>query len=127
MPLSITKCLGLVSLPQSLCVLSCGVETAMACLTVDPSILLMIVGVLMFLITFCGCVGSLRENICLLQTVSNGSEENRDITKAKLAQKRYQQLSIKLPVHQLRRRFEASRGKRVAFLLMGLKPWWPSG
>ncbi|XP_036433561.1 tetraspanin-33 [Colossoma macropomum] len=43
-------------------------ETAMACLTVDPSILLMVVGVLMFFITFCGCVGSLRENICLLQT-----------------------------------------------------------
>ncbi|KAL2102645.1 hypothetical protein ACEWY4_001813 [Coilia grayii] len=43
-------------------------EAAMACLTVDPSILLMVVGVLMFIITFCGCVGSLRENICLLQT-----------------------------------------------------------
>ncbi|XP_076861450.1 tetraspanin-33 [Brachyhypopomus gauderio] len=43
-------------------------ETAMACLTVDPSVLLLVVGVLMFLITFCGCVGSLRENICLLQT-----------------------------------------------------------
>ncbi|XP_051546967.1 tetraspanin-33 [Myxocyprinus asiaticus] len=43
-------------------------ETALACLTVDPALLLMIVGVLMFFITFCGCVGSLRENICLLQT-----------------------------------------------------------
>lgn len=43
-------------------------EAAMACLTVDPAILLMVVGSLMFLITFCGCVGSLRENICLLQT-----------------------------------------------------------
>uniref|UniRef100_A0AAY4CU10 Tetraspanin n=1 Tax=Denticeps clupeoides TaxID=299321 RepID=A0AAY4CU10_9TELE len=43
-------------------------ETAMAGLTVDPAVLLMVVGVLMFLLTFCGCVGSLRENICLLQT-----------------------------------------------------------
>lgn len=40
----------------------------MACLSVDPAVLLMIVGVLMFFITFCGCVGSLRENICLMQT-----------------------------------------------------------
>lgn len=40
----------------------------MACLSLDPAILLMVVGVLMFLITFSGCVGSLRENICLLQT-----------------------------------------------------------
>ncbi|XP_063164297.1 tetraspanin-33 [Candoia aspera] len=45
-------------------------EAAMACLDVDPAILLMIVGVLMFFITFCGCIGSLRENICLLQTFS---------------------------------------------------------
>ncbi|XP_016130341.1 tetraspanin-33 [Sinocyclocheilus grahami] len=43
-------------------------EAALACLTVDPALLLMIVGILMFFITFCGCVGSLRENICLLQT-----------------------------------------------------------
>ncbi|XP_071386750.1 tetraspanin-33 [Centroberyx affinis] len=43
-------------------------EAALACLSVDPAMLLMIVGVLMFLLTFCGCVGSLRENICLLQT-----------------------------------------------------------
>ncbi|XP_013860264.1 tetraspanin-33 isoform X2 [Austrofundulus limnaeus] len=43
-------------------------ETALACLSVDPAMMLMIIGVLMFVITFCGCVGSLRENICLLQT-----------------------------------------------------------
>ncbi|XP_048123587.1 tetraspanin-33 isoform X3 [Alosa alosa] len=45
-------------------------EAAMAHLTVDPAILLIVVGSLMFLITFCGCIGSLRENICLLQTFS---------------------------------------------------------
>lgn len=45
-------------------------EAAMACLAVDPAILLIVVGALMFLITFCGCIGSLRENISLLQTFS---------------------------------------------------------
>ncbi|XP_018421425.1 PREDICTED: tetraspanin-33 [Nanorana parkeri] len=45
-------------------------EAAMACLAVDPALLLIAVGILMFLITFCGCIGSLRENICLLQTFS---------------------------------------------------------
>lgn len=45
-------------------------EAALACLSVDPAVMLMVVGVLMFIITFCGCVGSLRENICLLQIVS---------------------------------------------------------
>uniref|UniRef100_A0A3Q0SJI5 Tetraspanin n=1 Tax=Amphilophus citrinellus TaxID=61819 RepID=A0A3Q0SJI5_AMPCI len=44
-------------------------ETALACLSVDPAVMLLVVGVLMFIITFCGCVGSLRENICLLQTI----------------------------------------------------------
>ncbi|XP_034434080.1 tetraspanin-33 isoform X1 [Hippoglossus hippoglossus] len=43
-------------------------EAALACLSVDPAVMLMVVGVLMFILTFCGCVGSLRENICLLQT-----------------------------------------------------------
>lgn len=43
-------------------------EAALACLAVDPAVMLMVVGILMFIITFCGCVGSLRENICLLQT-----------------------------------------------------------
>ncbi|XP_045420122.1 tetraspanin-33 isoform X2 [Lemur catta] len=43
---------------------------ALACLAVDPAILLIVVGVLMFLLTFCGYIGSLRENICLLQTFS---------------------------------------------------------
>ncbi|XP_041833546.1 tetraspanin-33 [Melanotaenia boesemani] len=42
-------------------------EAALAGLSVDPAIMLMVVGVLMFVITFFGCVGSLRENICLLQ------------------------------------------------------------
>ncbi|NWH68914.1 TSN33 protein, partial [Geococcyx californianus] len=46
-------------------------EAAMACLAVDPAVLLIVVGILTFLITFCGCVGSLRENICLLQTFSS--------------------------------------------------------
>ncbi|KAF6733863.1 Tetraspanin-33 [Oryzias melastigma] len=30
--------------------------------------MLMVVGIFMFIVTFCGCVGSLRENLCLLQT-----------------------------------------------------------
>lgn len=43
-------------------------EAALASLSVDPAMMLMAVGILMFIITFCGCVGSLRENICLLET-----------------------------------------------------------
>lgn len=43
----------------------------------DPAILLIVVGVLMFLLTFCGCIGSLRENICLLQTVSGQGPPER--------------------------------------------------
>ena len=32
----------------------------------DPALLFVLVGVFMFLIGFAGCVGSLRENTCLL-------------------------------------------------------------
>ncbi|XP_010211324.1 PREDICTED: tetraspanin-33 [Tinamus guttatus] len=45
-------------------------EAAPARIGCDPAVLLVAVGVLIFLVTFCGCVGSLRENICLLQTFS---------------------------------------------------------
>ncbi|CAJ1054868.1 tetraspanin-33 isoform X1 [Xyrichtys novacula] len=43
-------------------------ETALASLSVDPAMMLMVVGVFIFILNFCGWVGSLRENICLLQT-----------------------------------------------------------
>ncbi|XP_034262992.1 tetraspanin-33 [Pantherophis guttatus] len=45
-------------------------EAAVACLAMDPAVLLVVIGVLMFFITFCGCVGSMRENIPLLLTFS---------------------------------------------------------
>ena len=40
-------------------------------LAFDPAVLLIVLGSLMFVITFCGCVGALRENKILLQMVSD--------------------------------------------------------
>ncbi|KAM8861657.1 tetraspanin-33b [Synchiropus picturatus] len=34
---------------------------------IDPAVVLIVLGVVVFLITFCGCVGALRQNICLLK------------------------------------------------------------
>uniref|UniRef100_A0A3B3E0S7 Tetraspanin n=1 Tax=Oryzias melastigma TaxID=30732 RepID=A0A3B3E0S7_ORYME len=44
-------------------------ETVRDTFLVDPAVILIVVGVVMFFITFCGCIGALRENIRLLKTL----------------------------------------------------------
>jgi len=36
----------------------------------DPANIFIIIGSIVFILAFLGCIGSLRENICLLKTVS---------------------------------------------------------
>ncbi|KAI4886728.1 hypothetical protein NFI96_014785, partial [Prochilodus magdalenae] len=50
----------------------CGffTDTVRDSFLIDPAIILIVVGVVMFFITFCGCIGALRENIRLLKTFS---------------------------------------------------------
>ena len=43
----------------------------------DPALIFVLVGVFMFCIGFAGCVGSLRENTCLLLFVSNTFSRTR--------------------------------------------------
>ncbi|XP_043944035.1 tetraspanin-33-like [Protopterus annectens] len=45
-------------------------DTVWEAFFVDPAIILIVVGVIMFFITFCGCTGALRENIVLLKAFS---------------------------------------------------------
>ncbi len=39
-------------------------------LSSDPAVVLLVIGSILFLITFAGCVGTLRENLLLLKVVS---------------------------------------------------------
>ncbi|KAF4091705.1 hypothetical protein AMELA_G00039840 [Ameiurus melas] len=62
----------------SLCIVAIGVYAKVQKATdpvrdsflIDPAIILIVVGVVMFFITYCGCIGALRENIQLLKTFS---------------------------------------------------------
>ncbi|KAM9481340.1 tetraspanin-33b [Clarias gariepinus] len=62
----------------SLCIVAIGVyatvhkatEPVQDTFLINPGIILIVVGVVMFFITYCGCIGALRENIPLLKTFS---------------------------------------------------------
>ena len=45
-------------------------------LSSDPAVLLLVIGCILFIITFTGCVGTLRENLFLLKLVSYNSFNN---------------------------------------------------
>uniref|UniRef100_A0A3P9B1J2 Tetraspanin n=1 Tax=Maylandia zebra TaxID=106582 RepID=A0A3P9B1J2_9CICH len=57
------KCKHILCVYVCMCVCIDVVDT----LTVDPALLLIVVGSVMFLITFLGCFGALRNTICLLK------------------------------------------------------------